>query len=407
MKKKHLVLITLVLAFAMLFAACTGSSPSSTPAQDQTPASSDGPEAQAPAERQTLKIGIISCFSGASARSAEIQLVGLQAALKNIKDSGYSKYYDFELIQGDDQYDAAEAVKAANKAIYQDGIKVAFGHLNSTVTFAALPTYEEAKVPVFTPSYSMNITNSGFEYVYRATPNDEVFARSLVNFLVEEKGIKSIGLFHCNNDQGESGKEMMTAALADKGMEFKRIETYSLQDSDFTGPLLNFRNDKVEAVIIYGGDIVGRSNIVTQIRQLFDYDVVLAGDNAFSNSSFLEVTPVDIREGLYYVGAWASSLDTAQSKLFIDTFKELDPMGQIPGDVSARFYDAMYILTTALNNMGPYDVNAEDFTEKLNEQIKLAEYEGLQGTLKSNERGDLIHKSYVIQFQGEEQNVVY
>lgn len=411
MFKKRLAALFLALALVTaVLAGCTGGN-SDTPATSTPPASSgepgsSGADADTPTERQTVKLGIVTCFTSSAARSAEMQLEGLQVALDQIDASGFSEYYDFELLKGDDQYDAAEAVSVANKLIHQDGIKVAFGHLNSNITFAALPTYEEAKIPIFTPSYTMNITNSGFEYVYRCTPNDEIFAQTMVDYLVEKEGCEKIGIYHANNDQGESALESFGKALAGYDMEFTRTESFTESDTDFTGPLLNFRNDNIDCLIVYGGDLVNRATILEQQAQLFDYDIVRATDSGVSAGNFKDLVPTNLRDGLLYFGAWCNTMDDDMSTQFIEDFKALDAESITPGDISARFYDAMYVLATALNHMGPHDVEADDFTEKLNEAIRQVSHEGLQGHLEPDEKGDMLTKSYVIQYQGETEVVV-
>ena len=49
---------------------------------------------------------------------------------------------------------------------------------------------------------------------------------------------------------------------------------------------------------------------------------------------------------------------------FIEDFREADNLNQDPADVPARVYDSVFHLVTALNNLGPYDVNADDFSVK-------------------------------------------
>ncbi len=73
-------------------------------------------------------------------------------------------------------------------------------------------------------------------------------------------------------------------------------------------------------------------------------------------------------------------------------------MKQTPGAVTVRFYDGMYLLATALNNMGPYDVEAADFSEKLNNALHEATYEGLQGLLDPDPAGNCLNKSMIIRY---------
>lgn len=411
--------LTLALVCGMLLSACAkngGAPAAAAPASESAAASAEAEapveapaeapaEEEAPVEKQVLKIGIATCFSGNAARGAETQLYGLQVALDQIKESGYSKYYDFELIQGDDQYDATEAVAVANKLVYQDGIKAVFGHLNAVVTLAALPIYEEAKVPCFTPSgSSAKIINSGYEYVYMCVPSDSIVAATLVNYLVNDAGYKKIGMFYANNDQGQSGLEYVETAMAALGIELAAKETYVVGDTDFTGQMLNFKAAETDCIVIWGGEISQRSIMVQQARQLIGAEVGISGDANFSNATFISTTQPEDRNGVLFPVAWSPTFKDDVSTAYVEQFKALDPLAQDPGAVTVRFYDGMYLLATALNELGVYDVNAEDFTEKLNEKIKQVSYEGLQGLLDPAPNGECLNKAFMVRYtlEGEE-----
>jgi len=403
---KKMRLLSLLLAIVMMFgllAACGNSNTPNTPSTPgtSTPGTTTPDEPTVP-ERQTIKIGIATCFTGNGARGAETQLYGLQVALDEINASGLSKYYDFELIQGDDMYDATEAVSVANKLVYQDGVKAVFGHLNAVVTLAGLSVYEEAKVPCFTPSGSSDkVINSGYEYVYLCVPQDRIIAASLINHLIDEMGKTKIGILYCNNDQGQSGLEFCHNALSAKGMSFAAEETYLATDNDFTGQLLSMKSKGVEALVIWGGEVSQRSIMVQQARQLISTDVVISGDANFSNATFISITSPEEREGILYPAAWSPAFTDERSTEYVKSFIAKDSLGQTPGAVTVRFYDGMYLLVEALNKMGPYDVNAKDFTEKLNEAIKQSTVEGLQGTLTPAANGECLEKCYIVRYNAE------
>lgn len=400
--KKLFAMLLAVIMMVGLLAACGGDKPSGstapTPGTSGEPAGSDTPDLG----RQTVKIGIATCFTGNGARGAETQLYGLQVALDQIAASGYSKYYDFELIQGDDQYDATEAVSVANKLVYQDGVKAVFGHLNAVVTLAGLGVYEEAHVPCFTPSgSSAKIVDSGYQYVYLCVPQDRIIAASLINYLVDDLGLSKLGILYCNNDQGQSGLEFCENALSAKNLTFADKQTYLATDNDFTGQLLSMKGNEVEALVIWGGEVSQRSIMVQQARQLISTDVIISGDANFSNATFVSVTEPADREGIIYPVAWSPAFTDERSQTYVKEFVAKDSLGQTPGAVTVRFYDGMWLLATALNNMGPYDVNAEDFTEKLNEAIKAASYDGLQGEMKPADNGECLKQSFIVRYNAE------
>lgn len=99
--KKRARVLALLLAAVMLLgllASCgdgaDNDQPSQTPGQtpSDTPNGGDEPGGGDELGRQTIKIGIATCFTGSGARGAETQLYGLQVALQQIESSGYSKY---------------------------------------------------------------------------------------------------------------------------------------------------------------------------------------------------------------------------------------------------------------------------------------------------------------------------
>jgi branched-chain amino acid transport system substrate-binding protein len=401
---KVFALIVCIIFSVGVLSACQGPSTteSKTPPPSNTTAPSPGTKKTDPEPtlgRQTLKIAIATCFTGAGARGAETQLYGLQVALNQIEKSGYSKYYDFDLIQADDQYDATQATNVANKLVYQDKVKAVFGHLNAVVTLAGLNVYEEAGVPCLTPSGSSNkITGSGFEYVLLVVPSDVIIAKTLVDYLVKDQGIEKIGVLYANNDQGQSGLAYVKQAMQDLGKTITDEQAYLVADTDFTGQMLNFKAKECEAVVIWGGEVSQRAVIVKQARQYIGTDVQIAGDANFSNATFVSLTEPEDRAGIVFAAAWSNQLTDSASKQFIEDFTALDPMKQTPGAVTVRFYDGMYLLATALNNMGPYDVEAADFSEKLNNALHEATYEGLQGLLDPDPAGNCLNKSMIIRY---------
>lgn len=408
MVRKSLRIFALVICSLMLVSlsvACQTTPSSQTTASNSAAATTT----EATLGRQTVKIGIATCFTGAGARGAETQLVGLQVALNQIKASGFSKYYDFELIQADDQYDATQAVNVANKLVYQDGVKAVFGHLNAVVTLAGISVYEEAGVPCLTPSGSSEkITGSGFKYVIQAVPSDVIITKSLVEYLVNDLGIDNFGVLYANNDQGQSGLSYIQRAMDDLGKPIVAKEAFLVADTDFTGQMLNFKSAGCEAVVIWGGEVSQRSMIVKQARQYISNDVLITGDGNFSNATYVGVTSPEERNGVIFGAAWSNQLKDENSLKFITDFTELDALHQAPGAVAVRFYDGMYLMATALNNMGAYDVNAEDFTEKLNDALHSATFDGLQGTLKPDATGNSLDKGMIIKYnaEGKEELVV-
>jgi len=274
-----------------------------------------------------------------------------------------------------------------------------FGHLNAVVTLAGIPVYEEAHVPLFTPSGSARaIIDSGFEYVYMVVPSDSIVMATLASYLVNDLGIERIGVLFSNNEQGQSALAFVQAGLAPYGMEVAASEAYMVGDVDFTAQMLNFRSADVETVLIVGGDIVQRSIMVQQARQLIDPDILISGDANFANVTFINTTEPEERDGIIFAAAWSNADTDAMSLRYIEDFMALDPQGARPGAVTVRFYDGMFLLATALNNLGPYDINAPTFQQSLNAAIRAAHFEGLQGMLDPQPNGETLLRAFIVRY---------
>lgn len=412
---KKLLAILLAVVFVMGLAACGNTSQPGQPSQpsqtgqpsqpNNNPSDGDEP---APIGRQTVKIAVNTCFTGPAARGAELQYNGFMVGLNEIIESGYSKYYDFEILVNDDENDASAAASVANKAVYQQGAHIIYGHLNAVQTLAGLALYDEAGIPCLTPTTSSSVTAFGSDYLLQMGVADDTTCRWILDYLVLELGYKNLAVMYSGNEQGYAALDALNAKLDEFNMDFACEEEYSTTDIDFSGQLLRIREKKCDAVILWGGDPAGRVNIVTQIKQLFDYDITIVGDTQFSTASFLNSVDPELKEGIICAVAWTPTLTDERSQKFCEDFKAIDSYGALPSDVSSRGYDSMYLIATALNELGPYDVEADDFREKLLEKLKEVSIVGLQGPISYTENGACISNSYVVSIGADGSlNVVY
>lgn len=399
--KKLMILLSAFL-FILLLSSCQGETSSPTPdtstskplvSADATTESSSS----APVVRQTVKIAVNTHFSGTAARGAELQYNGFAVALKEIEKSGYSLYYDFEVIKNDDENDPSVAASIANKSVYQQGVQVVYGHLNAVQTLAGLAVYDEAGIPCFTPTTSSSVTDYGSDYLFQMGVADNTTAKLLVAYLVEDLGLEKIAVMYSNNEQGYNALASLESKISEYNKTFSCKEEYAMSDIDFAGQILRIKEAGCEAVIVWGGDPAGHNNIATQVRQLIGKDILICGDSQFSTASFLNTASEDIKTGIVCTVAWTATLTDDRSIKFIDDFKLIDSYGSNPSDVSARGYDAMYLLVTALNKMGPHDVNDDGFCDLLAQTIKETTIDGLQGPIAYTEGGACITTAYVVE----------
>jgi branched-chain amino acid transport system substrate-binding protein len=138
----------------------------------------------------TLKVGVVSPITGATATFGQENVNGIKLAYEKLKKTAVRK---FELVIEDDKSDAIESTNATRKLINIDKISAMIGEPTSSLALASAPIVQEAKIPFITPTATnIKVTQVG-DYISRACFTDDfqgvVMAKFAVNTLKKKKGL--------------------------------------------------------------------------------------------------------------------------------------------------------------------------------------------------------------------------
>lgn len=330
-----------------------------------------------------VKIGVMTPLSGQMARFGEIYKASIEAAMKAINEDGLLQNYELEFEFVDDKGSTDGAPAAATYVLDQYGAHVSIGHLLTTMILVSGPMFDEAKVPLLGIVSGPASVAQGFEYLTIETGTDLIQADTLTEFLVKEKGFSKIGLVHVNTEGGMSAADRIERTLTEVyGLELATRDAMTNEDLDYTAQVLKMKEAGVEAVIFWGLNQANGNVLMQQIEQSWGdvpEEIFFAGGTNLAQNQMLETWGEEDIVGVVFPVGYIPDESNPQIVRFIKDFKEADPLGQNPADVPARVYDAVFHIVTALNNLGEYDVNAEDFSEKLNAELRKAEFQGVQG----------------------------
>jgi len=161
----------------------------------------------AAAETKTVKVGVVAPLSGNIAQTGAL----LRAAMLIAQDVVNNKVEDFnvpaaetegfpnlggaklELVFVDSQGIAEKAMSATEQLITQEKVVAVMGAYASAHTVTAAQAAERLGVPFLNESSTSPIlTQRGFEWFFRCTPDDDFFTLNFFEFLrdEEEKGKK-------------------------------------------------------------------------------------------------------------------------------------------------------------------------------------------------------------------------
>ena len=137
-------------------------------------------------QAETIKIGALYPLSGALAVLGQESFRGLELAVEEINATGgIQGGKKIEMIKGDG-IDPNQAVGEARRLISVGGVKAIFGTYASTLAFAASQVAEQSGVPYFElGAISDPITERGFKYTFRSNPTAKMFARAMVDSIVD------------------------------------------------------------------------------------------------------------------------------------------------------------------------------------------------------------------------------
>src|SRR5882672_9969 len=129
--------------------------------------------ATAPAQPAEVKVALIAPLSGPWARQGDLVKKGAEMAIDDINAAGGIKSLGgakLKLIVADAGDSAEKAKNAAQRLVAQEPDLVAGeGVWLSSFTLAVTEVTERAELPWFTLSYSDQITNRGFHYVFQTS----------------------------------------------------------------------------------------------------------------------------------------------------------------------------------------------------------------------------------------------
>lgn len=337
----------------------------------------------ADSEKPVVKVGVMCPMSGTSARFGELYKASITAAMKAIEEDGLLKDYTLEFEYVDDKGATDGAPTAATFVLDQYGADVAIGHMLTTMILVSGPMFEEAEVPLLGIVSGPASVAQGFNYLCIETGTDLIQAETLLQYLIEEKGYERLGMIHVNTEGGTSAADHIEKVMKEKyNLELVTRDAMTNEDTDFTAQVLKMKDGNAQAVIFWGlnqsqGNVCMKS--IEQNWGKVPEEILFAGGTSMAQNQMTETWDVKDIEGVVFPVGYIPDESNPAIVRFIKDFKEADTLNQDPADVPARVYDSVFHLVTALNNLGPYDVDAEDFSVKLNEQLRKAAFDGVQG----------------------------
>jgi branched-chain amino acid transport system substrate-binding protein len=330
------------------------------------------------AAADTIKLGVAGPHSGDLAPYGIPTMKAAQLVVKKINASGGVLGKQVELLIQDDQCKPEIATNTATKLITQ-GANVVLGHICSGATKAALGIYNDAKIPVMSPSATNpDLTQSGdYPNFFRTIASDDMQAKLAVEFAINKLGAKKVAVLHDKGDYGKGFAEFAKKYLDQAGkVEVVLFEGITPGAMDYSSIVQKVRQQDAD-VLIFGGYHPEASKLIAQMKKK-RLKTAFLSDDGVKDVSFVKVAG-ESAEGAYMTGPRDLStipLNSAATAEFKAAY------GEDPGAFFQEGYSAALALLNAIQKAGSTDYDA------VTKALRTEYVETPVGNIRFDSRGD-------------------
>jgi branched-chain amino acid transport system substrate-binding protein len=241
MKRCHFSTLLILVLAALVAVGCAGGAP-------QACATANSCVVVAPGE--TIKIGFGGPTTGSN---SQVGIDGVQASKLAAADAGQFQGHGFELVVADDQGTPDGALAAARALVANPSVVAVNGHPFSGASEAAMPIYEQAMLPMVSPSATrIDLTQKGSLVFNRIVPSDAVQGEVAAHFIFDKMGRKKVAVLHDGSLYGQGLAERLRQVLTSLGGQVIAFEAITPGQADYSQTLKTIAAQKPDAVF-FGG----------------------------------------------------------------------------------------------------------------------------------------------------------
>lgn len=378
---KRYYLFGFLLAVSLILAACGGGAK----APDVCAENPDETVCAVISEGSTIKIGYAGPMAGDySAFGIDISNAGM-LAVDDANDAGGIEGFEFELLVEDTQGSGEGGASVANLYVSDPDVVAIAGHTFSGSTAAAIPIYNEARLPMLSPSATRADLTGGDQDVFNRIPfTDDLQGQFAAEYLYNVLGVTKLAIMHDGDAYGKGVAERVSGVFAELGGEIVAVEAVTPGETDYSAVLTDVGAANPEA--LYFGGYYPECAVIAQGMPVAGMeDVILFSDDGSYGEAFIELAG-DYAEGVY--AASGAPLASAAKAEFDAYYEEV--YGDAPGAISTftwHGYDVVDALIEAIKSVaivgedGNLYVPREALVTAVN---SLEGYEGLTGLLTCN-----------------------
>ncbi len=301
-----------------------------------------------PKVEKGVRIGFLTAFTGSQAARADAQFNGLQLAVEEINAKGGIGGSPITVIKEDDQSDGQATVQKVNKLVRSDRVDVIIGLLSSREREAAMSVAPGLGVlVVYTPfseggSCSKNLVTTG------QLPSQQI--EPFVGWLLKNVG-RTVFVLGTDDPWVKGSAEAIRMSLEKGNGRVVGTQLVPAGTTEFKPVLQDVRaaNPDILWFMLPGSEGIAFA------RQMADVGLRML----ITSSSWDEIqaaTAPGLLTGALTSQAWFMTLDTPESKGFVERYQRRFGGGKPVSAIAESTYDAVHLYRAAVEKAGTSDL---------------------------------------------------
>jgi branched-chain amino acid transport system substrate-binding protein len=330
------------LVFTLVAAACGGDDAGDTDTGDTTDDTATEPT-DGEAALESVKIAYQGPLTGDNAALGINMLCGIQLAMQELNDAGETA--TIELVQLDSQGSPDQAPALANQAAGDEEVIAVIGPAFSGESAAAGPIYEQAGLPMISPSATNpDLSQNGWTNWFRTVATDATQGPVAAKYIAENLGAEQVAVIDDSSEYGKGLADIVESSLEDAGAEVVFRQGVEAGQQDYSAIVGQVAQSGADAVF-YGGYFSDAGLIRKQLVDNGAGDITFVSDDGAFDGAFIEVAGEQAAEGASVTFPGADPLSAPPE--FLDAYAEVCD-GAEPGAFSIEAYQNTLIVGEAL-----------------------------------------------------------
>jgi branched-chain amino acid transport system substrate-binding protein len=301
--------------------------------------------------RADLKIGAVTCLTGALSTFGVSSVKGLHLAVDQMNASGGVLSGPIDLVVEDNGSKAGESATIVRKFISQDKVAAILGDLTSSATMESAPLAQAAKIPMLTPSATnVAITKIG-DYIFRSCFIDPFTGRIMAKFALNALHAKrAFVMTDVTQDYSVGLTDAIRQYFADNGKGTLSGVSYSSGDTNFRTQLTEVRMERPDVVFL-PGYYTEAALILRQAREL-GITCPFVGGEGWDSPALVQIAGKSA-DGNFYANHFSAADPDPKVQKFVQEYRT--KYGSVPDALAALWYDAARLLAQAVQRAGSTD----------------------------------------------------